>query len=127
VRGLAASVLPAGEHGPGAAALVRGETEDMFGLGAREAVLAALVGEDPRGFGAPSPAADLVADLARVTGRPAVVPDEDGVVVVDLVGGERERAALETRVRALAFAHGWRSTTEATGSQALVRMLPVTP
>ena len=42
VRGLAHLVLPRGEDGPGAAALVRPEHEDMFGLGAREAVLAAI-------------------------------------------------------------------------------------
>ncbi len=46
VRGLAALVLPLGEHGPGATALVRDESEDMFGLGAREAVVAALLAED---------------------------------------------------------------------------------
>ena len=40
--GSTAFVLPAGEPDPGAAALVRPEATDMFGLGAREAVLAAL-------------------------------------------------------------------------------------
>ena len=34
VRGIAARVLPAGEHGPGARALVRPRHADMFGLGA---------------------------------------------------------------------------------------------
>ena len=41
VRGLARSVLPPGDHGPGAAALVRPAAEDMFGLGSREAAVAA--------------------------------------------------------------------------------------
>ncbi len=45
-----------GEHGPGAGALVRAEAQDMFGLGAREAVLAALTADDGRGFGGTVPA-----------------------------------------------------------------------
>jgi coenzyme F420-0:L-glutamate ligase len=42
VRGLADLVLPPGEHGPGGAALVRPASEDLFGLGVREAVAAAV-------------------------------------------------------------------------------------
>jgi len=41
VRGLGVLVLPPGEHGPGAVSLVRPPAEDLFGLGAREAVTAA--------------------------------------------------------------------------------------
>ncbi len=41
LSGLAAHVLPVGEEGPGAAALVRSDAEDLFGLGSREAVHAA--------------------------------------------------------------------------------------
>lgn len=40
-RGLAELVLPPGEDGPGASALVRQQDDDLFGLAAREAVLAA--------------------------------------------------------------------------------------
>ena len=40
VRGRADLVLPPGDDGPGAAALVRPDGADMFGYGAREAVLA---------------------------------------------------------------------------------------
>ena len=47
VRGLAGRVLPTGEHGPGARALLRPRAEDMFALGAREAVMAAVRGRDP--------------------------------------------------------------------------------
>jgi coenzyme F420-0:L-glutamate ligase/coenzyme F420-1:gamma-L-glutamate ligase len=126
VRGLEPMVLPPGEHGPGAAALVRGEAEDMFGLGAREAVLVALLADDPRGFGTPSPPAELAAALARLTSAPPVVPG-DGELVVELAGSDREQGALEARLRAVAFAHGWRSATEVTGSRALVRMRPATP
>ena len=45
VRGRADLVLPAGDDGPGAAALVRPEGADLFGYGAREAVLRAARGE----------------------------------------------------------------------------------
>ena len=50
--GMSGLVLAPGRHGPGAAALVRDEAQDMFGLGAREAVLSALHADDQRGFGA---------------------------------------------------------------------------
>lgn len=43
VRGLADLVLPPGDSGPGAAALIRGADDDLFGLGAREAVAAAVL------------------------------------------------------------------------------------
>ncbi len=78
VRGLAAFVLPPEDHGPGAVALVRPEDEDLFGLGAREAVLTALEPDrrDARGFGAPAGADELVAALQRVLGHAAdLAPD----------------------------------------------------
>lgn len=70
VRGLADRVLPAGEHGPGATALVRDPEEDLFGYGAREAVVAAVAGvavEGPRpeGFGRASSEEEVRAALAR--------------------------------------------------------------
>ena len=43
VRGLADVVLPVGEHGPGARALVRDAEIDMFSLGTREAARAAVL------------------------------------------------------------------------------------
>ncbi|GAA1699819.1 hypothetical protein GCM10009745_53100 [Kribbella yunnanensis] len=43
VRGLADVVLPVGEHGPGARALVRDAEHDMFSLGTREAARAAVL------------------------------------------------------------------------------------
>jgi coenzyme F420-0:L-glutamate ligase/coenzyme F420-1:gamma-L-glutamate ligase len=46
VRGLGDRVLPPGRHGDGAAALVRAAPEDLFALGTREAVLAAVLRED---------------------------------------------------------------------------------
>ena len=60
VRGLPAELVdPAA---PGAATLIRDEDGDLFGLGARDAVLAALAHDDaPRGFPAPQPDDDLMA------------------------------------------------------------------
>jgi coenzyme F420-0:L-glutamate ligase/coenzyme F420-1:gamma-L-glutamate ligase len=98
VRGLAARVLPAGDHGPGARSLNRPLAEDMFALGTREAVLSALAGESADAFGAPAPAEDLVAGLARV----GVGARRDG----DLV---RLVAPADVRSRAVAHAFGWTS------------------
>lgn len=92
VRGLGARVLPRGEHGPGAAALVRPRTHDMFALGAREAVLAALAGTDADCFGSPVEAAELLEQLARLG---VAARGSDGVVLVTAPDATvRERAAL---------------------------------
>jgi coenzyme F420-0:L-glutamate ligase / coenzyme F420-1:gamma-L-glutamate ligase len=87
LRGRSDLVLPPGEDGPGAAALVRAEGGDLFGWGAREAVVRALLGDpaDQAPFGSPVPAADLGAALATL-------PDETD----------------RTAVAAVCFAHGWR-------------------
>lgn len=86
VRGRGDLVLPPGEDGRGAVSLVRPEGGDLFGYGAREAVVRALVGgaADRPPFGAPAPAEELAAALARL-------PD----------GADR------TAVAAVCFAHGW--------------------
>jgi coenzyme F420-0:L-glutamate ligase/coenzyme F420-1:gamma-L-glutamate ligase len=47
VRGLRDRVLPPGVAGPGAATLVRGSDDDLFGLGSRDAVVAASLRIDP--------------------------------------------------------------------------------
>lgn len=87
VRGRADLVLPPGDDGAGAASLVRPDGGDMFGWGAREAVVRALAGADAdrAPFGAPAPAEELAAALGRL-------PDES------------DRTALA----AVCFAHGWR-------------------
>lgn len=46
VTGLGRLVLPPGDHGPGAVALVRPSAEDLFALGTREAAVAAAVRSD---------------------------------------------------------------------------------
>lgn len=116
VRGLEQLVLPRGEHGPGAAALVRAESQDMFGLGSREAVLQAAVRTDGRGFGAPAAADDLAAALTTAVpgATAAVVQGEPAAVVLTLPPeaetGARLLGALEERAGAVAFGHGWVGT-----------------
>jgi coenzyme F420-0:L-glutamate ligase/coenzyme F420-1:gamma-L-glutamate ligase len=46
VRGLSEQVLPAGDHGAGASTLVRAADDDLFGLGSRDAVVAAVLRRD---------------------------------------------------------------------------------
>jgi coenzyme F420-0:L-glutamate ligase/coenzyme F420-1:gamma-L-glutamate ligase len=97
VRGRGDLVLPPGEDGPGAGSLVRGEGEDLFGYGAREAALRALAGDpaDRQPFGAPATAEEVAAAVTRVLGAaPEPVP-----------GGLA--APSDPRLAPLAFAHGW--------------------
>ena len=110
VRGLATHVLPPAEPGPPATVLVRPEASDMFGFGAREAVVRALVGDpgDLAAFGGPATPEELVAAVRVVTGRTA---RWDGVALV--VAGPPD-----PRLAPLAHAHGWRpdETTSAHGT-----------
>ena len=130
VRGLGALVLPPGEHGPGAAALVRPEDGDLFGYGARDAVAhAVLADEDGRGFGAPAPAAAVGHALALALGdvggdrRLAVV---QGSVEVSLEGlDERSVGRVEARGEVLGRAHGREPV--GTGSRGRVRLRPRQP
>lgn len=113
VRGLAQLVLPRGEHGPGAATLVRAESQDMFGLGSREAVLQAAVRTDGRGFGAPAAADDLAAALTTALPEAVVAVEHDDPATVVLTlppeaeADARLLGALEERAGAVAFGHGW--------------------
>lgn len=86
LRGRGDLVLPPGDDGPGAAALVRPEGGDLFGWGAREAVVRALAGapEDRLPFGAKASREELAAAIARLP-----------------PGADR------TAVAAVCFAHGW--------------------
>lgn len=106
VRGLGARVLPPGEHGPGARSLNRPRSQDMFALGAREAVLAAVRGTSADCFGSPASPDELVAalvscglDARRVGGSVRVdLPDGTGV---------RDRVVALERTRLVAHAHAW--------------------
>ncbi|MGZ4490216.1 MAG: coenzyme F420-0:L-glutamate ligase [Nocardioidaceae bacterium] len=121
VRGLGHLVLPAGEHGPGAAALVRAESGDLFGLGARDAVLHAVHGTGQRGFGGPCPSAELAAVLR---GLGAVVREEGAAVEAALPEAtERETGRLEARLEAVGLAHGW-AVAGPVGSDGVLRFVP---
>ncbi|WP_435742969.1 coenzyme F420-0:L-glutamate ligase [Nocardioides sp. SYSU DS0663] len=104
VRGRADLVLAPDDDGPGARALVRPEGGDLFGYGAREAVVRALLGDsaDRAPFGAPAPAEELAAVLARVTAAEPT-PEPGGLLV---------RTDRPEAVAALAFAHGWQVELE---------------
>ncbi len=96
VSGLAHRVLPPGAHGPGARVLVRERGADMFGLGSREAVLAALAGTQQEAFGAPASAEELVAALAEL----GIAATYDG-------SGVRLPEPVDPRAAYLARAFGW--------------------
>ncbi len=132
VRGRADLVLPPGEDGPGARALIRPEGADLFGYGAREAVLRALRGDpaDRAPFGAPVPAAELAAIVGDELGLDAA-PVPGGLEVSLPPGGATATLAV------LAFAHGWEvgplfdtavdPGTRATDEPILVGLRPMTP
>lgn len=138
VRGRADLVLEPGDHGTGAARLVRAEGADLFGYGAREAVVRALAGHhgDRRPFGDPVPAHELSGALARVVGDPVVGgdpqpspapeapdPDESGDVSLSLPAGA-DRVAVE----AVCFAHGWELREWRPGRTGVVATVsPLTP
>jgi coenzyme F420-0:L-glutamate ligase/coenzyme F420-1:gamma-L-glutamate ligase len=117
VRGRADLVLPPEEDGPGAGALVRAEGGDLFGWGAREAVVRALRGDpaDLAPFGTPVPAADLAALVADTLALEAVADEAAGVVRVPCP------APLRRGLAALAFAHGWVADAADAANDALLR------
>lgn len=134
VRGLRHLVLPLGEHGSGASALVRPEAQDMFGLGAREAVQQAATRTDPRGFGDPAAAEDLRAGLVRaLEGTAAAVAGTDATVEVLLPPraqvGDHRLGALTERADAVAFGHGWVRATvpDEPLPDAPLRFIPANP
>ena len=116
VRGRADLVLDAAADGPGAGALVRAEGGDLFGFGAREAVLRAVRGQpgDRAPFGAPMSAAELCVAVRDSTGLDAVITGDGAVscaagtgsdVVLDVLlfacGWEREPSPTTPHERAL--------------------------
>lgn len=117
VRGADPSWLTA-DDGPGARALIRDEDADMFGLGAREAAVAAIIGDRPvRGLPAdPSMTAEGVVDLA-LTGldlpRASVSVAGTSVVVSTAADGVRA-GMLAQRITSLGVAHGLPITVRVT-------------
>jgi coenzyme F420-0:L-glutamate ligase/coenzyme F420-1:gamma-L-glutamate ligase len=122
VRGRADLVLPPGDHGPGAAALIRAEGGDLFGYGAREAVVRALKGDpdDRPPFGSPAAADELAAAITDALGLipSRTGPSGDLLLVIRPPG-------LARALRALAFAHGWE--VEPTDSPSDARLRPARP
>lgn len=121
VRGRSDLVLAPDDDGPGARALVRPEGADLFGFGAREAVLRAVAGDpaDRRVFGSPAPDDEMLAAL-RAAGAEGT-PYDGGVVVTS--GPSTEVLAV------LAFAHGWvvDEASEQTSGTCRLRLRPATP
>jgi coenzyme F420-0:L-glutamate ligase/coenzyme F420-1:gamma-L-glutamate ligase len=95
LRGLGHLVLPAGEHGAGAAGLLRTATDDLFGLGSRDAAVAVIARDDPEALAhLPSLAPDDADPFARL-------PHRDGVHVVvqpELSGGSEGLRAWSVTV-----------------------------
>jgi coenzyme F420-0:L-glutamate ligase/coenzyme F420-1:gamma-L-glutamate ligase len=96
-------VLFPDDDGPGAATLIRAEGADLFGWGAREAVVRALQGhaEDRAPFGVPTEPEELIEAIRAALGLRARV--SQGTVEVDQPLDPVSSARLHT----LAFAFGW--------------------
>jgi coenzyme F420-0:L-glutamate ligase/coenzyme F420-1:gamma-L-glutamate ligase len=112
VRGLDPRLLLE-EDGPGAAALIRNEHEDLFGLGAREAVLASLSGRPVRGFAeSAGPLPDLIA--LALPGELYVDTTPDGFVVRAHPDQLVEAGMLKQRLLSVAVAHDVRCRVDVT-------------
>ncbi len=123
IRGVGGQVLRVGDHGPGAAALIRRREDDLFGLGAREAATAAGLRDDavalahfPAFSGADSPPftglTSTHENVAATVTSSAATPKTaaEWVVRVDVHRDADEHAwlhagALLERARTLASAH----------------------
>ncbi|MCW2835531.1 MAG: fbiB [Nocardioides sp.] len=130
VRGRGDLVLPIDDDGAGAASLIRPEGADLFGYGAREAVIRALAGHeaDRSPFGASVEVSELVEAVGRVhaTGRIGTVAlDGEGPAAYDLeISGRPERVVVE----AVCFAHGWRVLDWRAGESGVsTRVVAATP
>lgn len=107
VSGIAPELL-CDDDGPGAAALVRPEGEDLFGLGARDAVFAALNADDRARRGFPKGTASLhdVLELAGVP-RNIHIQNEDALIRLSCAAeGAVTAGRLAQRIESLAFALG---------------------
>jgi len=118
IRGRPDLVLPTHDDGPGASVLIREDGADLFGYGAREAVVAAVRGGDGRPFGAPVDADELAAALGRAFGvsESPVHVSVDGPDQVTVVGAARAVVA------ALAFAHGWGQAPAGDDNDSTIRL-----
>jgi coenzyme F420-0:L-glutamate ligase/coenzyme F420-1:gamma-L-glutamate ligase len=119
VRGRADLVLPPHEDGPGAVGLLRPEGEDLFGLGSRQAVLAALGGSqaDRAAFGKAADPDELRTWVAELTGADVRLDAGELEVVTSLA---RARWVAEVT----AYAHGWKVSRD---EPTRLRLQPATP
>ncbi len=97
-------MLPSGDDGPGAVALVRAEGGDLFGFGAREAVVRALAGDpaDRRPFRSAGECRRAMPTRCGSSRAPTYASRTAGLRVAVPDSG-----AWSGAVAALAFAHGW--------------------
>ncbi|HET6151529.1 MAG TPA: coenzyme F420-0:L-glutamate ligase [Marmoricola sp.] len=105
VRGLRERVLAPGAHGSGARSVVRAVGTDMFGLGSREAVVAALSASERAAFGAPASSADLLDALATCGFEAEATRDAVAVAAT----------AEDPRLGVLLHAFGWSIEVAAPG------------
>ena len=103
-------MLAPGDDGPGAAALVRPEGGDLFGYGAREAVVRALAAAagTQAVFGSPAAPAELVDAVRRVLPGAEGVRTPRGCRSAPVLRLALPPGALREVVAALCFSHGWR-------------------
>lgn len=99
------------DDGPGACALIRDDREDMFGLGAREAAVAAIVGSSPvRGLPRDeSVSTDDLVDLALrglSFARTKVAVQGEAVVITATPNCAVSAGVLAQRLVSLGVAHG---------------------
>lgn len=106
LRGRPDLVLGPGDHGPGAVALQRVEGADLFGLGAREAVVSALAGDDLwHVFGTPVTPEELLEVLTRVLGPVELVTTHPAPTLhLEVLLPPTDDRVLT----ALCRSHGWR-------------------
>ena len=127
VRGLASGCCRRASTGPGAAALVRAEADDMFGLGSREAVLAALARGHGRGFGAPGTGRGAARRLRHRSAWPASAAG-DGASGCPLPAElTSRRQGRGDGSRPSPRAHGWDADPLRTVADAIDRSVAATP
>ncbi|MGL5810318.1 MAG: coenzyme F420-0:L-glutamate ligase [Nocardioides sp.] len=120
VTGRADLVLPVGRHGPGAAGLNRPDADDLFGYGAREAVVRAFAGDGDEAYGAAASTTELLSALDSAGVRalePLDAPRRERASAWTVRLPERAVGALIGLVRA----HGWDAVTDHAAHRAAVR------
>lgn len=120
VRGLAELVLAPGEDGPGARALIRPRSEDLFALGAREAVMSVLTNSQLDCFGAPATPVELIEALSRV----GMTSMESGSEVQVTATTDQASAIIELVARS----HAWEILDDSLDARSgPLRLAPYTP